>query len=54
VYASTAKENGFPERNEELEKEIQKLYGSLAIWSTNVHTGQINDMLLAVEGKKDV
>ena len=54
VYASTAKENGFPERNEELEKEIQKLYGSLSDLEHQFHTGQINDMLLAVEGKKDV
>ncbi|MDI6618459.1 MAG: Gfo/Idh/MocA family oxidoreductase [Clostridiales bacterium] len=53
VYASTQKSNGFPERNEKLEREIQELYDSLPEAKYIGHAAQIDDVLNYFEtGKK--
>ncbi|MDK2902905.1 MAG: UDP-N-acetyl-2-amino-2-deoxyglucuronate dehydrogenase [Clostridiales bacterium] len=49
VYASKGKSNGFPERNEELENEIEKFYESLPAQKYEGHTPQIDDVLKALE-----
>lgn len=49
VYASTALENGFPERNPELETEIQHYYENLESLPYNGHAGQIDDVMRAIE-----
>ncbi|PZE20012.1 Gfo/Idh/MocA family protein [Paenibacillus xerothermodurans] len=49
VYASLSKENGFPERNAVLEAEIEALYGQLPEVPYSGHTGQIDNVLTAVE-----
>lgn len=54
VTASTAMENGFPVQNEQLEKELQESYESVPEVKYEGHTGQIEDVLLAVQGKKSV
>jgi UDP-N-acetyl-2-amino-2-deoxyglucuronate dehydrogenase len=53
VYASTAKSNGFPERNVSLEEEIEKYYESLPETKYEGHAAQIDDVLNYFEtGKK--
>ncbi|MDQ0338616.1 putative dehydrogenase [Caldalkalibacillus uzonensis] len=54
VIASKAKENGFPETDHELEARIQQTYAALPDIQYEGHTGQIDDVLQALEGKKDV
>lgn len=54
VYASESKENGFPERNESLESKIEEAYNSHGDLQYQFHKGQIDDVLQAVEGKKEV
>lgn len=54
VYASTAKSNGFPERNEELEKEIERYYKSLPEARYEGHTAQIADVINYFETGKNV
>ncbi len=49
VYASESKSNGFPERNEALEQELQEYYDSLPETRYTNHTPQINDVLGALE-----
>lgn len=49
VYASLSKENGFPERNEALEQELQADYDSLPTLSHIAHEGQIENVLTAIE-----
>lgn len=49
VTASLSKENGFPERNESLEKELEKFYESLPSLPHTGHEGEIDDVLTAVE-----
>jgi predicted dehydrogenase len=49
VYASTSKENGFPEENPELEKEINNFYNGIKDLKYEGHTGQIDDVLEAIE-----
>jgi UDP-N-acetyl-2-amino-2-deoxyglucuronate dehydrogenase len=49
IYASTSMSNGFPERNEVLEKKIQLYYDSLPNSEYEGHTAQINDVLHALE-----
>jgi len=51
LFASTSKTNGFPERNPELEKEIQNFYDGLPEVKYEAHTGQIFDVLTAIENK---
>jgi UDP-N-acetyl-2-amino-2-deoxyglucuronate dehydrogenase len=53
VYASTAKSNGFPERNVSLEEEIEKYYEGLSETKYEGHAAQIDDVLNYFEtGKK--
>lgn len=54
LTASTAMENGFPQTNEELEQDIQTKYDALAELEYEGHTGQIDDVLKAVEENGDV
>ncbi len=49
AYASTSKTNGFPERNEALEKEIEDFCAKLPAMPHEGHTGQIGDVLDALE-----
>ena len=54
VYASTSMGNGFPTRNEALEKEIAAYADSLprVVWEG--HTGQLGNVLAALEGKEPI
>ncbi|MCZ0702914.1 putative dehydrogenase [Natronobacillus azotifigens] len=54
VTASKSKENGFPEGDLELEEKLQKVYGELAEVEYEGHPGQIQDVLLAIQGKKEL
>ncbi|MBD0383631.1 Gfo/Idh/MocA family protein [Paenibacillus sedimenti] len=49
VYASSSKENGFPERNPALEAEIELYYNSIESLRYRGHAGQIDDVLKAIE-----
>ncbi len=49
VYASTSQPNGFPDRNEALEKELDAFVASLPSLPYTAHTGQIENVLTAVE-----
>jgi UDP-N-acetyl-2-amino-2-deoxyglucuronate dehydrogenase len=49
VYASTSKANGFPERDPALEQELTELYESVAPLDYEGHTGQVDDVLGAIE-----
>ncbi|QSO51361.1 Gfo/Idh/MocA family oxidoreductase [Alicyclobacillus curvatus] len=54
LYASMSKENGFPERDEEKEAEIQAYYDSLPDVQYEGHTGQIHNMLSAIQGNRQL
>jgi len=54
VRASIAKENGFPERNEQLEQELQLLYDETPKLAWSGHTGQIDNVMGAVEGTQSL
>lgn len=49
LYASKSQPNGFPERNEELEQQIQDYHDSLPEVEHEAHTGQIDDVLRSIE-----
>ncbi|NQX63602.1 Gfo/Idh/MocA family protein [Paenibacillus qinlingensis] len=49
IGASTQMENGFPKRNNELEKEIERYYNGLASLPFTGHSGQIDDILSSIE-----
>lgn len=49
VYASTSKENGFPEKNFNLENEINNFFSNIRDLKYEGHTGQIDDVLEAIE-----
>jgi predicted dehydrogenase len=51
VAASTAKPNGFPIKNEELENELTAAYQALPELPYTAHTGQIDNVLTAIETK---
>jgi predicted dehydrogenase len=52
VYASLATGNGFPAgRDEKLERELNELYNGIPELKYTGHTGQINDVLNAIENK---
>lgn len=53
VTASKARENGFPESDEELEQKLQKVHDELPNLEYEGHTGQIQDVLETIEGKKE-
>ena len=50
VKATTQKENGFPEDNPALEKEIQARYDQLPALAHELHAGQIANVLGAIAG----
>ncbi|WP_121609793.1 Gfo/Idh/MocA family protein [Mesobacillus foraminis] len=54
VAASKSKQNGFPEKDSALELELQNVYESQPELKHEGHAGQIHDVLLAVEGEKDL
>ena len=54
VTASKSKENGFPEKDEELVEKLQAAYEQLSNLEYEGHTAQIDDVLSAIEGKKEV
>lgn len=54
LKASKAKENGFPEEDQELEVEIQKVYDQLPSLPYEGHAGQIQDVLSAIENNMKV
>ncbi len=54
VYAFTAKENGFPEKNNELEIELENFYNGLEDLDYEGHTGQIDNVLTALEDESEV
>ncbi len=49
VTASVSKPNGFPERNERLEQEIEDYYSKLPDLTYEGHTAQIDNVLTAIE-----
>ena len=53
VYASTSRPNGFPEQNTALEKELTSYYEALPEVSYTAHTGQIDNVLSAIETGSD-
>jgi predicted dehydrogenase len=53
IYASTPKPNGFPIENTELEKELTEYYESLPKMQYTIHTGQIDNVLTAIETGAD-
>ncbi|WP_206918140.1 Gfo/Idh/MocA family protein [Alicyclobacillus suci] len=52
VYASASKENGFPERDTQMEAKIQLEYDNLPETVYEGHAGQIENVLSAIEGKE--
>lgn len=54
VYASISLPNGFPERNQILEKEIQGYYDSLPAITYEGHTGEIDNVMKAIETGSEV
>jgi len=53
LYTSVPRGNGFPEPNTKLEEEIQKYYDNLPKLKYTMHTGQIEDMLSAIEQDRE-
>ncbi|MDR1933252.1 MAG: Gfo/Idh/MocA family oxidoreductase [Spirochaetales bacterium] len=51
IAASTAQPNGFPVKNEALEKELTADYQALPVLKHTAHAGQIENVLDAIEGK---
>jgi UDP-N-acetyl-2-amino-2-deoxyglucuronate dehydrogenase len=49
AYASTSLGNGFPQRNAELEKELEEYYEAMPALAHEAHDGQIDDVLTAIE-----
>jgi len=47
-------ENGFPEQDKALEEKIQAAYDKQSDLTYEGHAGQIQDMLLAAAGEKDL
>jgi predicted dehydrogenase len=54
VQASTAMDNGFPETNTSLEKEINQFYDQLPEVSYDGHDGQIANVLAALAGEEEL
>ncbi|HKL79823.1 MAG TPA: Gfo/Idh/MocA family oxidoreductase [Mobilitalea sp.] len=49
VTASESKSNGFPVKNEQLEEQLEKFYSELPKLTNEAHTGEIEDVLSAIE-----
>jgi len=54
TFASISKDNGFPTRNEEFEKELTEYYESLPHLDHIAHTGQIDNVMTAIETDGEV
>jgi predicted dehydrogenase len=54
ITASLAQENGFPHENPELEQELQAAYEQLPDAPHVGHTGQVDNLLSAIEQQQDV
>lgn len=54
VSASTAQENGFPVRNEQLEEKLESSYQALEEVEHEAHIGQIENVLTAIERNEPV
>ncbi|GAE36359.1 Gfo/Idh/MocA family protein [Halalkalibacter akibai] len=54
LKASKSQENGFPADDHELEERLQSVYDEQPECLYEGHEGQINDVLLAIEGQKEV
>ncbi|MFW5886006.1 MAG: Gfo/Idh/MocA family protein, partial [Halanaerobium sp.] len=54
IAASTARENGFPDKNDELEREIENYYKKQSDLDYEGHTGQINNVLNSLLGKEKI
>lgn len=54
LYASASKENGFPERDEQIESEIQSYYDGLPEVRYEGHTGQIDNVIRAINGDAEL
>jgi len=54
VQASTAMDNGFPEANTTLEKEISQFYEQLPELKFDGHDGQIANVLAAIKGEEEL
>lgn len=54
VTASKSQENGFPQRDQQLEEKIQNVFDQSDALKYQYHTGQIENVLSAVEGKDSV
>ncbi|MET3505319.1 Gfo/Idh/MocA family protein [Halalkalibacter oceani] len=54
VKASQSKQNGFPETDPALEGKLQDVYDQQPEVEHEGHAGQIDDVILAIEGKKAV
>lgn len=48
VYASTSRPNGFPDRNQALEQELQAAYAAVPALPHELHAGQIDNLLSAI------
>ncbi|MDR1637368.1 MAG: Gfo/Idh/MocA family oxidoreductase [Treponema sp.] len=53
VYASVSKPNGFPDEEKDLEKELTRYYESLPRLEHTAHTGQIDNVISAIERGDD-
>lgn len=51
-YASKALANGFPEENEQAEKELQEMYDSLPTLEKEGHAGEIDNFVRAIWGEE--
>jgi predicted dehydrogenase len=54
VHAQTQRENGFPDRNEALEKEIHAYMNRLPNLTYSGHDGQIANLLAAIDGRENL
>jgi UDP-N-acetyl-2-amino-2-deoxyglucuronate dehydrogenase len=54
TYASTARPNGFPDENTALKAELDAYYDSLPTVTFEGHTGQVDDVLGALEQERPV
>jgi len=54
VRASKSKPNGFPEKDEALETKLQEVYEQVQNLEFEGHAAQIDDVLSAIEGNKEV
>ena len=54
VAASLSKDNGFPEKNPALEKELTEMYENLPEVKYTAHAGQLDNVMTAIETGSDI